>query len=99
MAGNAIMPISTTDAPMMPVDAAITTPMIATAKAYPPDMPRNTDASDRSSRSAIPDRSSISPMNTKSGIATSSQLASFRTGEFERLDERPRRNNDTPPPH
>ena len=74
MAGSAIIPIITTDAPIIPVEAAMITPMIATAKAYPPGKPRKSAASERMSRSAMPERSSISPMKTNKGIATSSQL-------------------------
>ena len=65
---------STTDAPMMPVEAASRMPMSVTVTASPPRTRPKTREKFTIRSLAIPDRSSIRPMKMKSGSATSTQL-------------------------
>ena len=69
MVGREMRPMVTTVAPTMPVLAAIIAPTITTAMPRPPGVPRINWARDCSNWSASFDRSSITPMNTKTGTA------------------------------
>ena len=64
------MPIVTTVAPTMPVDAANNAPTITTEIPKPPRIVPNRRPIFSNSSSAILERSSIVPMNIKSGTAT-----------------------------
>jgi hypothetical protein len=61
-------------APTIPVDAASSAPTITTEYPRPPRSDPNSSPMVVSSASAIFERSSITPMNTKSGTATSVSL-------------------------
>ena len=74
MTGKAISPSMTTEAPMIPVLAAITTPTIVTDRASPPGRCANRRSSASSRFLAILDFSSISPMKTNNGTAIISQF-------------------------
>ena len=75
MTGRPSRASSTTEAPMMPVDAASSTPIRVTVTARPPRMRPNNWTKFSISRSAMPDRSSISPMKMNMGRATSSSFS------------------------
>jgi hypothetical protein len=64
----------TTVAPTMPVEAASSMPTKMTDRPSPPRRRPNSRPMVSRSSSAIFERSSITPMNTKSGTATSSSL-------------------------
>ncbi len=64
----------TTVAPTMPVEAASSMPTKTTAIPTPPRIRPKSRPIVSSSRSAIRARSSITPMKTKSGTATSTSL-------------------------
>ena len=71
MTGSANTPIVTTDAPTTPVEAAKRAPTATTEMASPPRKePKSIPIVSKSS-SASPDFSSITPINTKKGTATS----------------------------
>jgi hypothetical protein len=63
MIGNASVASSTTEAPTMPVDAASSRPMITTVIASPPRSRPKTLTKFVIRFSAMPERSSIRPMN------------------------------------
>ncbi len=69
--GSAISVSMITDAPTMPVDAAMMVPSSVTAIASPPGMRRVSNCSVCSRSSATPLRSSMVPMKMNIGIATS----------------------------
>ncbi len=75
MAGNDITASSTTDAPIMPVDAANITPIKTTVMAKPPRTRPNNSWNDFIKFSAAPDLSNIFPMNINMGNATRIQLS------------------------
>ena len=75
IAGRDSRPRRTTDAPMMPVDAARMMPMAVTVTARPPRTFPNRLCMERIRFSAIPDRSSINPMKMNMGKATRTQLS------------------------
>ena len=75
MAGMDSNPSSTTDAPMMPVEAANTMPITVTATASPPRTGPNRACMRDIMFSAIPERSSIRPMKINMGKATRTQLS------------------------
>jgi hypothetical protein len=62
--------IITTEAPMIPVVAAMMVPMIVTTSASPPGTLASSRLRQRSSAPATPDRSSIVPMKMNIGTAT-----------------------------
>ena len=74
--GNEIMPIVTTVAPTMPVDAASSMPTKVTENPRPPRRVPNSLPMVSSNSPATRDRSSMMPMNTNSGTATSTSLVS-----------------------
>ena len=74
--GKAIRPSITTEAPTIPVLAAMTMPTMVTDKANPPGRCPNMRSSDNNRFLAMLDFSSISPMKTKSGTASISQFVS-----------------------
>ena len=74
MVGRAIIPMVTTVAPTMPVDAASRAPTMVTDMARPPRSRPNRRPISSSRASAIFDRSSMTPMNTNSGIAIRTSL-------------------------
>jgi len=72
--GKASMVSIVTEAPMMPVDAASTVPMIVTPSARPPGTRRISVCKPSSSSSATPLLSSNVPMRTNIGTATMTTL-------------------------
>jgi hypothetical protein len=70
MVGSASRVIITTEAPMMPVVAAMIVPISVTDRARPPGIRRSMTCRMCRRSSATRDFSSIVPMNTKHGIAT-----------------------------
>ena len=74
MAGRDKSPRSTTDAPIIPVAAASRMPMRVTLMASPPLTLPNRSCMANIIFSAIPERSSISPMKMNRGRAISIQL-------------------------
>ena len=75
MAGRPSNPKSTTDAPMMPVEAASSTPMMVTVMARPPRTGPKRRANPVSRLRAIPERSSRMPMKMNMGSATITQFS------------------------
>ena len=75
MIGREMVASSTTEAPTMPVEAASRMPISTTAMASPPLTRPRVSANDRISFSASPDWSSISPMKTNIGKATSTAFS------------------------
>lgn len=75
MTGRDKSPRSTTEAPMMPVEAARITPMMVTVIASPPCTLPNRFCMVFIMPSAMPDRSSIRPIKMNMGIATRTQLS------------------------
>ncbi len=71
MTGSASSVIITTDAPMMPVVAAMMVPMSVTESASPPGTRRVNTCRQFKRSFATPDFSSIVPMNMNMGMATS----------------------------
>ncbi len=65
---------STTEAPMMPVEAASSTPISVTVTARPPRTRPNNWVKFSIICSATPERSSIRPMKMNMGSATRTQL-------------------------
>ena len=74
MIGREIRPIEMTEAATTPVVAASRAPTKITAKARPPRTGPKSCPIVSSRSSAIPDRSRISPMKVKNGIASSTSL-------------------------
>ncbi len=74
MDGNDKTPSNTTDAPMMPDDAARMMPIMVTVMAKPPRTVPNRRCIADIRRSATPDSSSIKPMKMNIGNATSTAL-------------------------
>ena len=70
MMGSDISPIEITDAATTPVVAASRAPTKITAKASPPRSPPNNWPMVSSRSSAMPERSSSSPMKVKNGTAS-----------------------------
>ena len=75
MAGRLKSPSSTTEAPMMPVDAARMMPMVVTVTARPPRTLPKRFCMECIIFSAMPERSSIRPMKINIGRATRTQLS------------------------
>ena len=75
MTGNASRVIITTEAPMMPVVAAMMVPMMVTDSAKPPGVRRSRTCRQCSRSLATPDRSSIVPMKMNIGTATRIKLS------------------------
>ena len=75
MIGSAIRVIITTEAPMMPVLAAMIVPMTVTPSASPPGTRRSSTWRQCRRSWATPERSSMVPMKTKSGTATSTRFS------------------------
>ena len=75
MTGSAISVSMITDAPTMPVVAAMMVPRIVTASASPPGMRRNKTCNVCNNCSATFDFSSIVPMKMNIGIATNTWLS------------------------
>ena len=71
MMGSEIRPIEITDAATTPVVAASMAPTRITAMARPPRIGPKSWPTVSSRSSAMPDRSSTSPMKVKNGIASS----------------------------
>ena len=74
MAGSEIRPMVTTVAPTTPVEAASKAPTMITEKPSPPRTLPNSLPMVTSRRSAMPERSSTTPMKMKSGTATRTSL-------------------------
>jgi len=74
MGGIAIMPITVSTAPIMPVAAANTPHMEMVAMASPPGMRPVHSCIASNKRRAIDVRSSIDPMKINSGIAAKTEL-------------------------
>ncbi len=74
MAGSEISPMVTTVAPTTPVEAASSAPTITTEMPSPPRMLPKSRPIVMRSFSAIPDRSSITPMKMNKGTATSTSF-------------------------
>ena len=74
MAGRLMRPMVTTVAPTTPVEAASSAPTMMTEKPRPPRMLPKSRPMVVSRASAMPDRSSSTPMKMKSGTATSTSL-------------------------
>jgi len=74
IAGSEISPIVTTVAPTMPVEAASNAPTRITEMPKPPRIRPKSRPIVVNSCSAIPDRSSITPMKMNKGTATSTSL-------------------------
>ena len=74
MAGSEISPMVTTVAPTTPVDAASSAPTSTTEMPSPPRRLPKSFPMVSSSFSAMPERSRMTPMKTKSGTATSTSL-------------------------
>ena len=70
MVGSASSVIITTEAPMMPVVAAMIVPITVTERARPPGTRRSMTCRICSRSAATRERSSIVPMKMKQGIAT-----------------------------
>ena len=75
MTGSPSKPKSTTDAPIIPVDAASKTPIIVTVIARPPLTGPNKRANPVSSPRAIPERSNKIPIKINIGRATMTQFS------------------------
>jgi hypothetical protein len=74
MAGRLSKPMVTTVAPTIPVEAASSMPTKITDRPRPPRSRPNMSPIVSRSSSAIFERSSMIPMNTKRGTATSNSL-------------------------
>ena len=74
MAGSVISPMVTVVAPTTPLAAASNVPTSVTEIPNPPRSVPNSRPMVSKSSSAIAERSSITPMNTNSGIASSTSL-------------------------
>ena len=74
MVGSTIRPIVTVVAPTTPLAAASSTPTRITEKPRPPGSAPNRRAIVSSKSSAMRERSSITPMKMKSGMASSTSL-------------------------
>ncbi len=70
MAGSVISPMVTAVAPTTPLAAASRVPTIAAEIASPPRNAPNSRPMVSSNSSAMPERSSITPMKTNSGMAS-----------------------------
>ena len=75
MAGRLSRPRSTTEAPMIPVEAARMMPMVVTVTASPPRTLPKRFCMECIIFSAMPERSSIRPMKMNMGKATRTQLS------------------------
>ncbi len=75
MVGSASAVIMVTEAPMMPVIAASTVPMMVTASASAPGTFFNNTCTQYSRSLATPLRSIITPMKTKAGTETRTRFS------------------------